>query len=111
MPGGLLVHAVNQVHGPFRIMAFEFRLNPDGEKLRSQIALLDLAKIDMAIGDRRVLAEVKVFVQEALRGVRVRVNDQRRLMDGRSRISPGPRYRRGLGGLFMMCWMLREGQA
>src|SRR6476661_2596587 len=108
MPGGLLVHAINQVHRPLRIMAFEFRLNPDGEKLRSQIALLDLAKIDVAIGDRCVLAEVKVFVQEALWGVRVCINDQRRLMDGQGRISLGPRYRRGLGGLFMMCWMLRE---
>jgi len=29
-------------------------------------------------------------------------------MDGQGRISLGPRYRRGLGGFFMMCWMLRE---
>src|SRR5689334_9105440 len=98
MPSGLLVHAVNQVHGAFGIMALEFRLNPDGEKLRSQIALLDLAKIDVAVRNRRVLAKVKIFVEEALWRVRVRINDQRGLMDGHGWISLRPRYLRGLGG-------------
>src|SRR5579864_9063097 len=101
MPGGLLINAVNQVHGALGIMALELRLNPDGEELSPQIALLDLIEIDMAFRDRRVLAKVKVFVQKSLWGVRVGINDQRGLMDGQGRISLGPRYRCGLGGFFM----------
>src|SRR5690242_2226336 len=108
MPRGLLVHAVNQVHGTFGIMALEFRFDPDGEKLSSQIALLDLVEIDVAIRDRRVLADVKVFVQESLWGVRVRINDQRRLMDGQGRIRLMPRYLHGLGGFLMRMLGLSE---
>ena len=92
MPGRLLVNAVNQVHGPLGVVAFEFRLNPDREELRSQIALLDLVQIDMAFRDRRVLAKVKVFVQEALWRVRVGINDQGRLMDCRGGSALGSRY-------------------
>ena len=89
-------------------MAFELGLHPDGEKLRSQIALLDLAKIDMAVRDRRVLAQVKVLVEEALRRVRVRINDQRGLMDGQGRINLRPRPLRGLGRFLMRMLGLRE---
>ena len=104
MPRRLLVHAVNQVHGALGIMALEFRLNPDGEELRSQIALLDLVEIDVAFGYRRVLAQIEVFVEKALGRVGMRINDQGRLVDGQGWISLRPRYGRGLGGFLM--WRL-----
>ena len=74
MPTRLLVHAVNQVHGSLRVVSLELRLNPDGEELRTQVALPDFVEIDMAFCDRRVLAQIKVFVEEALWRVRVRVH-------------------------------------
>ena len=84
MPGRLLVHAVNQVHGALGIMTLEFRLNPYGEEFRSQIALFDLVQINVALGYRRVLADIEVFIQETLWRVSVRINDQGGLMDCRA---------------------------
>src|SRR5579859_3003899 len=108
MPGGLLVNAVNQVHGALAVMAFEFRFYPDGEKFRSQIALLDLVQVDVAFGYRRVLAEIEVLIQEALRGVSVGIYYEGRLVDGRNGISLRPRCMRGPGSFFMRSWMLCE---
>jgi hypothetical protein len=65
----------------------------------------------MAFGYRRVLAQVKVFVQESLWSVRVGVYDEGRLVDCRCRISLRPRYWRGLGGFLMLNWMLCEREA
>ena len=90
-------------------MSFELRLNPDGEELRSQIALPDLVQIDVAFGYGRVLADVKVFVEEALGRIRVRIHDQCGLVDGQGWISLGPRYRRGPGGFGFM-WSLMLGE-
>lgn len=89
-------------------MAFEFRLDPYREEFRSQIALLDLVQIDMTFAYGRVLAEVKVFIQEALWRVRVGVYDEGRLVDCCDWISLRPRYWRGPRGLFMWSWMLCE---
>src|SRR5512140_2938620 len=97
MPGSLLVDAVNQVHGALCVMALELRLDPDGEELCSQIALFDLVQIDMAFAYGRVLADVKVFVKEALRRVSVGVYDEGRLMDCCDGISLRPRCWRGPG--------------
>jgi hypothetical protein len=62
----------------------------------------------MAVRNRRVLAKVKIFVEEALWRVRVRINDQRGLMNGHGWISLRPRYLRGLGGFLMWMLGLRE---
>src|SRR5712671_6782480 len=108
MSSRLLVHAVNQVHSALGVMSLEFRLNPDGEELRSQVALPDLVQIDMAFCYRRVLAQVEVFVEEALGRVGVRIHDQGRLVDGQGWIGLRPRNGRGLGGFLMCRWMLCE---
>src|ERR1700739_2668871 len=111
MAGCLLVNAVNQVHGALRVVSLELRLDPDGKELCSQIALLDLVQIDMAFAYGRVLAEVKVFVQEALRRVRVCIHDEGRVVDCQGRISLGPSYLRGLGSFLMWSCMLWEPEA
>jgi len=92
-------------------MAFELRLDPYRKELSSQIALLDLLQIDMAFAYGRVLAQIKVFVQEALWCVSVGIYDEGRLVDRRCRISLRPRYWRGLGSFFMLSWMLCERKA
>ena len=92
-------------------MSFKLGLDPDGKELRSQIALLDLLQVDMAFTYRRVLAQIKIFVQESLWSVSVSIYDEGRLVDCRCRISLRPRYWRGLGSLFMLSWMLCEREA
>src|SRR5260370_21135634 len=85
MPRGLAIHAIDQVHGAGGIMAFELRLNPDGEELRAPVPLLDLAEVDVAVGKRSVLAEIGAFAHEPLPRGAGRGNYQRRL------INPAPR--------------------
>src|SRR5579859_3222378 len=82
MPRSLLVNAVNQVHGTPGVMALELRLDPDGEKLGAQVTLLDLAQIDVSLIDRSVLADIKIFVEEALRRISVGIDDERGLVNG-----------------------------
>jgi len=92
-------------------MAFEFRLDPNRKELCSKIALFDLLQIDMTFAYRRLLAQVKIFVQEALWCVSVGIYDEGRLVDCRRRISLRPRYWRGPGGFLMLSWMLCERKA
>src|SRR5258708_24802178 len=70
----LLIDAVDQVHGPLGVVSSEVRFHPDREELRAQITCLDLAEVHMSGGDGSVLAEIKVFVEKALRRVRVSIN-------------------------------------
>jgi len=53
-------------HSAPGVMSLEFRLTQMEKKLCSQVALPDLVQIDMAFCYGRVLAQVKVFVEEAL---------------------------------------------
>src|SRR5262249_21748451 len=87
VPGGLLVDAVNQVHGAPRVAALEVRLYPDGEKLSTQVAFLDLAEIEVAVRNGSVLAEIEVLIEEALRRIGMRIDDQSRLVDSLGRIN------------------------
>src|SRR5258708_34217125 len=82
----LLVDAVNQVHGALGVMTFEVRFYPNREELRTQITSLDLAQVHMSGRDRRVLAEIKVFVEKALRRGRVGINDDGGIVDWLRRV-------------------------
>src|SRR5262245_27886476 len=85
MACGLLVHAVNQVHGALGVVALELRLHPDREEFRAEIAFLDFAKVNVSVADGCVLRQVEMLVKEALRRVRVGIDDQRGLMNGAGR--------------------------
>jgi hypothetical protein len=57
------------------------RLNPDGEELRAQVAGLDLAEIQIA--GARVLRQIEVLVDKTARRVRVGVDDDGRIVNGK----------------------------
>ena len=54
------------------------RIDPDGEELRAQIAFAGRIQVEVAAAQG--IAEVKVFIHKALRGVGVGIDDQGRAM-------------------------------
>ena len=77
----LLVNTVYELQRAVRILARVQRgLHPDGKKLGAKIAALRFLQVEMQVNGR--LGEVEVRIEEKLRGVRVRINDDRGIMDG-----------------------------
>ena len=77
MTRGLLVHRVDQIEGVLReVSLIGFGFDPDGKEFCAQISATRLVQTDVAyvVGISR--ADIEVFVEEALRRVSVRIDDQ-----------------------------------
>src|SRR6185437_7499299 len=77
----LLIDAVNQVHGTDCITAFEAGFDPYGEKFRAQIAFPYFVEVNLPFGDGSNFAQIEIFIEKALGGVRMRINNQCRLVN------------------------------
>src|ERR1700677_4967634 len=78
--GDLQFYGVDQLERAARVLALvDDGLNPDGEKLRAQVAFVDGVEIEVAAVER--IAEIEVVIDEALRRVSVRINNDGRLFD------------------------------
>ncbi len=82
MAGGLLVDRIDEIERVAGEMALVgFRLHPDGKELGAEIAGFRLVETDMALIFGIGRSDVVVFVEEALRGIGVRVDDDGRVVD------------------------------
>jgi hypothetical protein len=74
MFGDLLLDGVDQLQGAAGVLALvEGGLDPDGEELGAQVALVDGVEVEVAAVER--VGEVEVLIEKALRGVGVGVDD------------------------------------
>src|SRR5580692_2645376 len=70
----LLIDSIDQLKSPFGIVAFvQLRLDPDGEELRAEVAFLRRIEIQLAAIERA--GKIEILVDQALRGISVRVDD------------------------------------
>src|SRR5262249_40866317 len=78
----LLVDGVNQVEGVSREMSLvRFRFYPDGKEFGAQIPGLRLIEADVPVVAGISRADVEPAIEEALRRIGMRIDDQRRLVN------------------------------
>src|SRR5579864_5317485 len=82
MPRCLLVHCIDQVESALDEVAFvNVGSYPDGKELRTQISFLRFLQVDVALGYGSDRSDIEIFVNEALRSVRMSVDHNRRIMN------------------------------
>ena len=75
MPGGLLLHRVDQdQRAPRKLSLVRLRVDPDGKEHRAKVALARGFEVEIAVAER--VAQIEVLVDKALRRIDVSVNDE-----------------------------------
>ncbi len=81
----LLVHGIDQIEGVLgKVSLIGFRINPDGEKFRTQVASASFVEADVSDVGWVSRADVKIAVQKTLRSVGMCIDHDRRLLNGSS---------------------------
>src|SRR5215472_6552799 len=76
MFGGLLINRINEIQRAPSIVALElFGLNPNGKKFCTQVAASGFGEINMTVIAGRWTRHIEIFVEQALRGIGVGVNN------------------------------------
>src|SRR5215469_9935519 len=77
MARGLLIHGIDQVEGVLgEAPLVGCGIDPYGKELAAQISPAGLVQADVAFIVRISRADVEVFVEKTLRGIRVGIDDQ-----------------------------------
>ncbi len=82
MAGSLLIDRIDEIECMAgEVALIGFRLDPDGKELRPEVSGPGFVEADVALIFGIGRSDVEVFVEEALRGIGVRVNDDGGIVD------------------------------